>query len=307
MPSANLSDMPRIPLPKALGSEPFTTTQGRRAGLSTKRMRGADLQKPFHGIRSTVPTKTVEALARAFQRGAPDHAFFCGITAAVIMRIPLPQRHEQSRLLHVAVPAPHRAPKARGTVGHKLQIRTDELRMWGGIRMTSPARTWCDLAPALSAPDLVAAGDYLIHWELPLTSHDSLRLAVENWAGRPGATRLRWAVERLNDRSESRRESLLRLIVLGARISGVVANEWIITSGGYRYRGDLVIREKKVVIEYQSRFHDGSKEFDADMTRISRLEADRWYVLQVNNRDLSNPGELVQRIRRVLADRPVIL
>lgn len=297
--------MPRISIPEGLRPGAFTTGQGRAAGLSTKRMRGADLRRPFHGIRSTVPTTTIEELARAFQRGAPDHAFFCGITAAVIMRIPLPQRHERTRLLHVAVPAPRRAPKARGTVGHKLQIRADELRDWGGIRMTTPARTWCDLAAVLSAPDLVAAGDYLIHWELPLISHDSLRVAAGGWAGHAGAARLRWAVERLNDHSESRRESLLRVVVLGARIAGVVANEWITTSGGYRYRGDLVIRERKLIIEYQSRFHDGTKEFDADMTRISRLEADGWYVLQVNNRDLANPVELVQRIRRVLGDRPL--
>ena len=40
------------------------------------------------------------------------------------------------------------------------------------------------------------------------------------------------------------------------------------------------------------------------MTRISRLEADGWYVLQINNGDLGNPGELVQRIRKVLESRP---
>lgn len=296
--------MPRISLPVSLQPGPFSTRQGHAAGLSTKRMRGADLHRPFHGIRTIGPAATIETLARAFQRGAPEQVFFCGLTAAVIMRIPLPQRHEQSRLLHVGVPAPHRAPKSRGTVGHKVLIRTDELWRRNGIRMTTPPRTWCDLAPVLSAPDLVAAGDYLIHHELPLTSQEALRAAVEGWSGRPGAARLRWAVDRLNDHSESRRESLLRILVLGARISGVVANEWITTSGGYRYRGDLVIRERKVIIEYQSRFHDGTKEFADDMTRISRLEADHWYVIQANNRDLADPVELVQRIRKVLGDRP---
>lgn len=171
---------------------------------------------------------------------------------------------------------------------------------------SAPERTWCDLASELSGPDLVAAGDYLIHHELPLTTQDALRAAVADWGSRAGAARLRWAVERLDDRSESRRESLLRVMVLGARIAGVEANEWIATSGGYRYRGDLVIREKLVIIEYQSRFHDGTKAFDSDMTRISRLEADGWRVVQVNNRDLADERELVQRIRKVLAGRPSI-
>jgi very-short-patch-repair endonuclease len=272
-------------------------------------MLGADLSRPFHGVRSALPTPTepaaaIEDLARAFQRGAPDHAFVCGISAAVILRIPLAWRHERSRMLHVGAPAPHRAPKAHGTVGRKLQIRPDELWVRGDIRMTTPERTWCDLAAVLSVPDLVAAGDYLIHWELPHTSEDALRTAVAQWGGRAGAARLRQAIGMLNDHSESRRESLLRVVVAQARIRGVVANEWITTSGGYRYRDDLVIRESKVIIEYQSRFHDGTKEFADDMTRISRLEADHWYVIQVNNRDLAHPVELVQRIRKVLADQP---
>ncbi|HEU4849402.1 MAG TPA: hypothetical protein VFS93_03235 [Terrimesophilobacter sp.] len=269
-------------------------------------MRGPDLHSPFHGIRTHRPATTIEALARAFQCGAPGHVFVCGVSAAVILRIPLPARHERSRTLHVAAPAPHRAPRGRGTAGRKVQIRADDLWKRNGIRMTTPERTWCDLASVLSGPDLVAAGDYLIHHELPLTSQDALRAAVDGWGGRTGAARLRWAIERLDDHSESRRESLLRVLVLGARISGVTANEWIVTSGGYRYRGDLVIRGKKVIIEYQSRFHDGTKEFDSDMTRISRLEADHWYVLQVNNRDLADSGELVQRIRKVLAERPAL-
>lgn len=296
--------MPRIRLPESLRPGPFTTRQGHAAGLGIKRMRGADLDTPFHGIRTVGPATTAEARARAFQHGAPEHVFICGITAAVILHIPLPLRHEQSRLLHVAASAPHRAPKARGTVGRKVLIRDDELWIRNGIRMTTPARTWCDLASVLSGPNLVAAGDYLIHHELPLTSQDALRAAVEHWSSRARVARLRWAVERLNDRAESRRESLLRILVLSARISGVAANEWITTSGGYRYRGDLVIREKKVIIEYQSRFHDKTKEFGSDMTRISRLEADHWYVIQVNNGDLANSAELVQRIRKVLADRP---
>jgi very-short-patch-repair endonuclease len=268
-------------------------------------MRGTDLRRPFHGIRTNGSATTIEELAQAFQLGAPDFAFFCGITAALILRIPLPQRHEQSRLLHVAVPAPHRASKAHGTVGHKLSIRPEELREWHGLRITTPERTWCDLASVLSVPDLVAAGDYLIHYRLPFTTADGLAGAVRSFVGRRGKPSLLAALPLLNDRSESRRESLLRVLVVTAGIQGVSSNPWITTSGGYRYRGDLVIPEKKVVIEYQSRFHDGSKEFRADMTRISRLEADGWFVMQVNKDDLDDPRELAQRIRIVLRMRPL--
>jgi very-short-patch-repair endonuclease len=186
-----------------------------------------------------------------------------------------------------------------------LSIRPEELREWHGLRITTPERTWCDLASVLSVPDLVAAGDYLIHYRLPFTTADGLAGAVRSFVGRRGKPSLLAALPLLNDRSESRRESLLRVLVVTAGIQGVAANPWITTSGGYRYRGDLVIPEKKVVIEYQSRFHDGSKEFRADMTRISRLEADGWFVMQVNKDDLDDPRELAQRIRIVLRMRPL--
>ena len=60
-----------------------------------------------------------------------------------------------------------------------------------------------------------------------------------------------------------------------------------------------------MVIEYQSRFHESPVDFRTDMTRISRLEADGWVVIQVNADDLDDPGELLARISRVLASRPL--
>jgi hypothetical protein len=41
------------------------------------------------------------------------------------------------------------------------------------------------------------------------------------------------------------------------------------------------------------------------MTRRSRLEADGWFMIEVNANDLRDAPELLQRIRRVLASRPL--
>lgn len=38
----------------------------------------------------------------------PPHGFFAMVTAAVIMGVPLPYQHQNSRLLHIAVPDPAR-------------------------------------------------------------------------------------------------------------------------------------------------------------------------------------------------------
>lgn len=59
-----------------------------------------------------------------------------------------------------------------------------------------------------------------------------------------------------------------------------------------------------MIVEYQSDYHRDPERFRADMTRIARLQADGWFVMQVNADDLRDPVELVQRICRVLSRRP---
>jgi very-short-patch-repair endonuclease len=295
---------PRKPLPPVLRGAPFTTQQGLAAGVGRERLRGSDLAHPFRGVYTAeVGDTDVAGLCRALQARLPSHAFFSDVTAAQIFRIPLPWAMENSRILHVAVPAPKTAPTGKGFVGHSVRVAGGDVCDWDGLRLSSPQRTWCLLASRLSVPELVAAGDYLIHWELPLTSRDALEAAVRRHGSRPGRAALLESLPLLDDRAESAKESELRVIFVRAGLQGLVTNVNITTADGFRYRADLAFPRKKVLVEYQSRFHDGSINFRADMTRISRLEADGWIVIQVNNDDLANPVELVRRVRRVLDRR----
>jgi len=220
------------------------------------------------------------------------------------MRVPLPWKLEQSRDLHVAVPAPRTAPTGKGIRGHSVRADSSDVRRWGGLRVSSPERAWCDLAAKLTLPQLVAAGDYLIHWQMPMTTPESLAEAIRRHGSRAGRSRLADAFPLLSDRSESPKESELRVIIVQAGFPDLAVNLPIRTTDGYRYRADLAFPKRKTIVEYQSRFHDPAVNFRADMTRISRLEADGWVVIQVNNDDLDDPDELVRRINRVLESRP---
>lgn len=233
----------------------------------------------------------------------PSHAFFCSVTAALLMDVPLPRHLEESKLLHVAVPAPHHPPESKGVIGHRLTLRGEYLRQWRGLRISSPERTWCDLGAVLAVPDLVAAGDHLIRRNFQLTTEQKLRDAVMASPLRRGKPALRTAIELLHDRSESRPESHLRVIIVQAGVAGLSVNFPITTTGGFHYRADLGFPERKMVIEYQSEYHGDEAQRRKDMTRRARLEADGWYVMEVNADDLRNPAELVQRIRSVLAGR----
>ncbi len=273
-------------------------------GLSRDRLLGRDLARPFQGVYvAKERALSLQVLCDGLARRLDPTAFFCGITAARLLGVPLPHRVESSPLIHVGVPSPRYRPVGRGLVGHAFAIAKDDIRTWSGLRLTSPERTWCDLSAVLSVSDLVAAGDYLIQWRLPMATPESLAAATRAHAGQRGVTRARLALPFLDGRSESPQESRLRYLLVCARLGELVANLPITTSGGYRYRADLAFPAHKVIIEYRSGFHDSPAAFRADMTRVSRLEADGWKVILVNGDDLDNPEELVGRIRRVLRAR----
>jgi very-short-patch-repair endonuclease len=181
-----------------------------------------------------------------------------------------------------------------------MKLAEGDTRLLRGVRISSPARAWCELGPDLQTPDLVAAADFLLARRSPLTSLSELSDSLDDV--RAGVRRLREALALADPRSESRRESLLRVILVTAGLTGIRANFPIRTSGGFSYRADLAFPEKKLILEYQSRLHEGEA-FFRDMTRKSRLAADGWLVIEINAYDLRNPDELVARVRTALAGR----
>jgi very-short-patch-repair endonuclease len=296
---------PRIPLPSYLASQPFSVTEGLTAGLGRHRLLGRDLSRPFQGVYMNGSAPSFEQLCLGLSKRLGSDAFFCGVTAARIIGMPLPQIFERAPELHVALPRPRFRPTGRGIVGHTLTIEDGELRLWNGLLITSPERTWCDLGAVLHIPELIAAGDYLIHWDLPITSADELAHAMSRRHGRRGVRRLRVAQPYLSERSESPKESQLRYLIVSAGLKGLEVNYPIRTSSGHSYRADLAFPGRKLIVEYQSEQHHNSPEkFRSDMTRASRLQADGWSILLVNSDDLRNPLELITRILRVLAMAP---
>lgn len=277
--------------------------EGREAGLSARRLRAGDLDRSYWGVRSAGPAAGVRERCLLLQRRMPDHAFFSHTTAALLVGIPVPLAWEADSVLHVAVKDPVRAPHARGLVGHRLRIEHGEISRRGGIRLTTAARTWCDLADMLTLPDLVAAGDHIIHWRQPLATREQLELAVTSRIGRRGLKVLRRALQMLSDRAESPPESHLRVILLLAgfpepRVNHTVTDRF----GEFVGRTDLILDAEKIILEYQGDYHrPGKRQWRADMTRRSRLEALGWRVMELNADDLKDPVELVARIRAVAA------
>ena len=126
---------------------------GARHGLTDKRLRAGDLDKSVWGIRASAtetadltPLQQLLARCRMFALRMPPDAFVSHSTAALLYGVPLPFELERSDLVHLAVAAPARAPHAAGIRGHQLTVTSEQLQRAGGITLTNPARTWCDLA-----------------------------------------------------------------------------------------------------------------------------------------------------------------
>jgi len=313
----------RKPLPDGWAHRPFRVNAALDAGIEQSRLRSRDLGRPFWGIRTPSRTDADAALAGYAGGGPPDTAteferlcralllrmppaaFFSHSSAALLLGLPLPFRLARQRPLHVGSIAPARAMDAREVVGHRMTIGTDELIDRGPLRLTGPARTWLDLAALLSLGELVAVGDYLVQWRSPLSSTKELENALERYPSRRGLTNARQALPLLRTRSESPKESVLRVIIVLAGLPEPECNSNIFDADGiFLARGDLVYPDYKLLLEYQGDQHRTDRvQWRSDIRRLGRLEDAGWQVLQFTDDDLHDPAALVGRVARRLRAR----
>ncbi|HEY0260213.1 MAG TPA: hypothetical protein VGC18_10215, partial [Lacisediminihabitans sp.] len=265
----------RIPLPDPFASRPFSVSEARSAGFGRGRLTGADLAKPFWGVRTIAPprprTDSAESIAemadvrietgmlelcRAYAvRMSPDQ-FFSHVTAARLYRIPLPSRFRNDALLDVSVPFPARSVRAAGVRGHKQIIDPANLRLVHGMLASSPARVWCELAPLLSCEELVCVGDFLLWRRQPQASRAELEAAIAKYAGRAGGAKLLEALPELTDRSDSPPESTLRFRFVRAGLPPLAVNPMIYgPSGEFLGMPDLAFLRYRMLVDYEGDHH----------------------------------------------------
>lgn len=232
----------------------------------------------------------------------PRGAFFCSITAAQLVGVPLPRRYERADPVHVAVVYPQRALTAKGVTGHKVRLMGNDVDDWGGLPISSPERLWCELASVLSLDDLVIAGDYLLFFRHPLTTLALLTSAVSRFPGRRGRQNMREALPLLSNRSQSPEETKMRLLLTRAGITGFEVN-YRFVAGTQVLWLDFAFPHLRVFIEYQGAHHLDPEQRLKDMSRRAVMESFDWYCIEVNRDDKRDTARLVALIRRVLDSR----
>lgn len=200
--------------------------------------------------------------------------------------------------IHAIVAPGVRAPRRRGFAGHQQRLAEEDVVTSGGLRWTSPARTFCDLADMLALPDLVALGDRVAR----RTSLADVAAAVQR---HPRASRRRdEALELLDPRAESPKESELRVALIRAGIGPLAANHVVFDlSGAFVARVDLALAALRIAIEYEGDHHRDPHQWRRDISRRRRLEALGWIYIPVTQADLNTMPALLADIRTAIASR----
>lgn len=280
-----------------LHQRPFTRRQGLNAGLTAKQLRSRRYRTVLRGVylhAGVVVTLLVRA--RAALLVAPADAVVSHQTAIAVWGLEVPTDGR----IHLSTRTGwhSRAPEI---VSHRRTSRI-AVRTCRGLPVTSPERTFVDLATKLSWPWLVVMGDWLIQQRL--TTFDRL---VEYASGRhlDGVRRARRALRWVRERSESPRESWVRLLLVMARLPEPECNVEIFDEyGTFVARVDLVYRAWKVAVEYDGDWHERSAtQRERDRDRRERLERLGWTMVVIYKTDEREPVKIPWRVFHALRDQ----
>lgn len=231
------------------------------------------------------------ALAREFPHGWLSHSTAAGL----LDRCSVPASCRDG-LVHISVPATSPEITREGIRCHRVlnnPAAVFEVPGIPGVRLSTPARFWLELASTGSISEVVALGDSLVRepysWAEqrtePYTSLQGLRTAVEQAKGFRGRRTAMHALPLIRVGADSAKETAFRLAL---RQAGFPEPELQILrdpSDPRSRRGDLGYRSWKLVIQYDGKTHYTPQRHRADQRRDNDWVADGWLTLGVNVED----------------------
>jgi hypothetical protein len=303
---------PPAALPAHLASAPFTVYEARAATLGHARLRATDLTGAGRLLYLPAGWEfELRGLARALSAATPG-AWISHLTAAILLGLWLPARYRGSRELHLSKPKTLPPVRREGVVGHTVLVFADELTLWAGIRMSTPARTWLDLARILPLADLVAVGDQLVRWPRP-----GLEDRTQPWATLPqltamltrhpklkGIVKARQALELVRTGSDSAPETFLRLALTAAGLPEPELQLRIVPGDPCSPAADLGYRRQRLAIQYDGGHHRTREQQSRDNRRDESFNAAGWRYFKFNAEDLADDFRgAIRRVRQALHGR----
>ncbi|WP_256860317.1 hypothetical protein [Arthrobacter sp. 49Tsu3.1M3] len=301
------------PLPDDFRGRPFTVVEAAAAGVSPKRLRHRSLAALGRGIRVQSPAPglplCVRVRVRPFievnERCAASH-----LTAAELGALPVRQPKEAPPMYHVIRPEGAAHLNRPRVIVHRMKLYDDEITLLDGIPITTPERTWLDLAEMLTVEQLVVAGDSCVRMprpelegrDVPLCSLDDLQRMIDRHKGKRGIRKAREAIALIRVGSDSPQESLLRLAIVRAGLPEPELNVPIIDDAGTRHHEpDLSYRKYRIGVEYEGELHGDEGQIVRDIARSENYTALGWTEVRISKRHMHDDAKAaVAKVRAAL-------
>ncbi|WP_235008809.1 hypothetical protein [Arthrobacter sp. SLBN-122] len=298
-------------LPDELRGRPFTLVDASLAGISPRRWRHGSLERFGRGIRMEGATAALPLSVRVRpfievnERCAASH-----LTAAELIGLPQRRQTESPEVYHLIRPegAAHLARPY--VIVHRMKLFDDEVMLVDGLPVTTPERTWLDMAEILSVDEIVAMGDSCVRVprpelegrDMPLCSIADLERVIERHKGKRGLRKAKEALELVRVGADSPQETLLRLALVRAGLPEPELNVPIVSGDGVRHHEpDLSYRKYRIGIEYEGEHHGEEGQIVRDIDRSERYAALGWTEVRISKRHMLNDAKpAVVKIRTAL-------
>ncbi|WP_136017916.1 hypothetical protein [Arthrobacter silvisoli] len=166
-----------------------------------------------------------------------------------------------------------------------MDFRPGEVIFLDGVRVTSPARTWLDLAQLMGVDEIIAAGDSVVcsHGDdhpvprVPLGTIEELKAAVAAHPGMRGVRKARLALDLVRVGADSRQETRMRLALLDAGLPEPVLNYGIFNGWGMAaVWPDAAYVREKIALQYDGGHHGEVHQYHRDIRRQALTERLGW-------------------------------
>jgi hypothetical protein len=192
-----------------------------------------------------------------------------------------------------------------------MKLQPTEVTLLDGIPLTSPTRTWCDLAQLLDVDALVAAGDFLVnrHHRSFSAKHEALasieELSDVTQARRRtrGVLRAREALALVRVGSDSAPETMLRLALARAGLPEPALGFVIVdATGAHVAWPDLAFPEYRVALQYDGAHHFERAQHELDIARNEATARAGWtqVIITAGMMDAFGSGVAVVKVRDAL-------
>lgn len=233
--------------------------------------------------------------ARSVLLTMPPGALISHATAAALWDIALPYSAMSPRIHVVALRRERPRHRPDRVVHESARLTANDAAELSGLAITSPARTWWDLATMLAPADLLAVTDQILRtWCSPQRLQEMLFRHI----GERGAVRARCALRHGDPRAESRMESVTRWLLIEAGLPSPELQYPIRDQNGYMVaRLDLAYPRLRIAIEFDGAVHREAEVFARDLRRQNMLVNDGWTVLRFSGADvLGRPAGVVAQV-----------